>query len=210
MTFTNFASTNPSQLHPLVVVEETGVGEFSISFALSAPEFGDLVGVFVDLAAGVAAGDLSNLAFLSDDPVLLPGSDFSYEFSSAGIDAKTYSGGVCESNILSGGLPVPLFEGVACYRGTGKNKPTAGVNPVLMRVYDPDGQLALTDFKGIALRYKSSSNLAGSDKLFSSTTVNNNPPPPPPPSVVPLPAAGGLLLGALGLLALRNRRRKTA
>ena len=58
------------------------------------------------------------------------------------------------------------------------------------------------------LRFQQVNAGEGSDKLvFVPTTTAPPPPPPPPPSVVPLPAAGVMLLGALGGLGALRRRR---
>ena len=146
-------------------------------------------------AQAQADPDLNNLVFQSDAPNVSPGSDYSYEFSEAGINAKTYGGGVCGNNILAGGLTLPAFEGVACHRSRGPNQPNDGVTPYLLTIFDPDAVLSIGDFAGIGLRYKSSSNDSGSDKLFSSTV-----------STVPLPASALLMLGALGGLAFVRRK----
>lgn len=166
------------------------------------PDLGTLVALFFDFGTGWADTVLSSLSMVSIDPATPAGSLFSYVFET-GIGASP-KGAACGNDGNLNGLALPSFEGVACYKSTGPVWPSRDVNPVVVQILDPDSVLTLASFKGIGLRYKESNNggAGSSDKLFSAT--------PDIPAPVPLPAAGLLMLGALGGLGVAARRRKTA
>ena len=201
VTFTDWTSTNAAQLHPLLTVSEIA-GGFQISSELLSPELGTLVALFFDFGTGWADTVLSSLSMVSIAPDTPEGKLFSYVFET-GIGA-TPKGAACGNDGNLNGLDLPKFEGVACYKSTGPTWPSRDVNPVILNILDPNSVLTLASFEGIGLRYKESNNggNGSSDKLFSAT--------PDVPAPVPLPAAGLLMLGALGGLGVAARRRKTA
>jgi hypothetical protein len=85
-------------------------------------------------------------------------------------------------------------------------------NDSLTDVFEHNGltyQFDLFGFLG-GRTYWTIENLNNTTALFARFLVSGNPPPPPPtPTVIPLPAAGWLLLGALGGVAgLRRLRRR--
>ena len=201
VTFGSWTSTNKVQLHPVLTITEIA-GGFEISSELLSPELGTLVALFFDFGTEMTNAALSSLSMVSIDPDTPVGNLFSYVFEN-GIGA-TPKGAACGNDGDLNGLSLPKFEGVACYKSTGPDWPSRDVNPVVLQLFDPASVLTLASFEGIGLRYKESNNggPGKSDKLFSAT--------PDVPAPVPLPAAGLLMLGALGGLGIAARRRKDA
>lgn len=202
VTFTDWTSTNTQQLHPKLTVSEIA-GGFQISSELLSPDLGTLVALFFDFGTGLSNATLATLSMVSLAPATPVGSLFSYTFQN-GI-GSTPVGAACGNDGNLNGLPnLPSFEAVACYKSTGPTWPSRDVNPVILNILDPNSVLTLASFEGIGLRYKESNNggTGKSDKLFSAT--------PDVLAPVPLPAAGLLMLGALGGLGVAARRRKSA
>ena len=204
VTFSDWKSTNDEQLHPVLTITEI-LGGFEISSELLSPDLGTLVTLFFDFGTGLTNDALSSLSMVSIAPNTPVGNLFSFVFTN-GI-GSTPQGAACGNDgaINGEGLGnLPTFEGVACYKSTGPNWPSREVNPVTLQIKDPDSILTLASFEGIGLRYKESNNggPGNSDKLFSAT--------PDVPAPIPLPAAGLLLVGALGGLGIAARRRKDA
>ncbi len=194
VTFTTFDSTNADQLNPVVTISDDVSGEFLVTLTLPTLESGDLVSVYFDIDPAPTNTELASLSVVSIDPAVSVGSSFSYQFEN-GINAETDD--FCENNILSGGLALPLFEGSVCYPQTG-NSQADTASPVSFKIVDVNGVLTLDDFASLGLRYKSSSNDGGSDKLYGLVAT------------VPLPAAGWLMMAGLGGIAAMSRRKRAA
>ena len=175
VTFSDFTSTNEDQLNPTVTITEDG-NDFDVMLDLASGEFGNLTTFYLAADGNLGCGSLTNL---------------STGFTSCTDDPSTITGD---------GSINPLnddydFDLAFTFRQTGSNKVDVAL-PFSFTISDPDDNFALGDFEAIGLRFKSSSNAEGSDKLVGT----------PDMTPIPLPAAGWMLLAGLGGLAAARRR----
>lgn len=182
ISFTNFSSSNSHQLSPTVTVNDDTAGQFDVSVSISAPDVGSLVGLFMEV----------------DNATISEADIFNESFSHIGFAQNTQT---LSPDVNLNGLTNHPFTFALEYDKDDQ------IGLVALTFSIVDMGYSLMDFSMVGLRFKESNNNAGqtgndeSDKLFSSTTIA------PPP--VPLPAAGWLLMGALGGLAAMRRVKKS-
>lgn len=183
LEFTDWVSTNPYQLSPTMTLSDDTAGQIDVTVSIAAPDVGSLVGVFMDVdGSTVTQGDIV---------------DGSFSHIGFGSNTLNLGGG---SNMTGGGTTA--FDFGLLY----DKDDEIGLTQLTFAIDDQGGAIELGDFSRVGLRFQESNNNQGqtgngeSDKLVSTTTV--------PVGAVPLPAAGWLMLGALGgMVGLRRRKR---
>ena len=174
LTFSDFTSTNPDQLDPTVTITENGLN-FDVSLDLADGQFGNLTTFYIAADGDLSCGSLTN-------------------FSTSPTSCVTNL-----SNVPNDGSINPLdddfdFDLALTFLQTGSNKVDVAL-PFSFSIVET--MLELSDFEAIGLRFKSSSNAGGSDKLVGT----------PDMTPIPLPAAGWMLIAGLGGLAAARRRK---
>lgn len=208
ITFGNYTSSNdgegtnpaiPDSLTPLVTVSDEVPGGFLVTVTHVAPSNGSLNLIAFDLGTAVfTSGDVTNVSDNGTAMTLAspcPGGQGpavgSYCF---GTSAPL--GG--SNNNLNPFDSAPFDVVLAFNNNDGVGR--LGV-PLTFQLSNLGGTLTLDSFLSVGLRFQSANNESGSDKLVGT---------PVETPVVPLPAAGWLLIGGLAGLAAMKRGARTA
>jgi hypothetical protein len=202
ITFGDYTSTNADSLSPLVTVNDDTPGSFLVTVTHVAPSNGSL---------NLIAFDLGAASFSSTDIFDVSNGGTALTFQSPCTNTGTTqvsSGNYCvgssvplggNSNNLNPFDTTPFDLVLAFYNNDGVGRLES---PLTFRISDQGGTLTLDNFLAVGLRFQSANNDEGSDKLVGTPVT--------PPEVIPLPAAGWLLIGGLAGLAAMKRRRRAA
>jgi len=200
ITFGNYTSSNPGDsLTPLVTVSDEVAGGFLVTVTHLAPSNGSLNLIAFDL--GTAVFTSGNVTNVRDNGVAMtlaspcPGGQ-GPAVGSYCFGTSVPLGG--NSNNLNPFDTTPFDVVLAFNNNDGVGR--LGV-PLTFQLSNLGGTLTLDSFLSVGLRFQSANNEEGSDKLVG-TPVDT--------PVIPLPAAGWLLIGGLAGLAAMKRGRKAA
>lgn len=197
VSFGNFVSSNGAdKLSPIVTVDDSPVGSFLISVSLTPGTFeGSMTALFFDLGGqSVARTDVTN--------VMSGGTTYTEEPDANNVNNDMYQFGTDfgvggNANNLNG---VPGNGAFSVSFGLGFNQQDGVARqPDTLTFNLDDTGLTLDDFARVGMRFRDTTNNAGSDKLIGSVVST--------PSPIPLPAAGWLLIAGLGGLGAARLRK---
>lgn len=199
ITFGNYTSSNGADmLDPLVTVSDEVAGGFLVTVTHIAPSNGSLNLIAFDLgAATFTAADVTDVR---DNGAAMTLASPCPGGQGPAVGAYCFGTSVPlggNSNNLNP-FDTTAFDLVLAFNNNdGVARQGA---PLTFQISNQSGALTLDNFLSVGLRFQSASNREGSDKLVGTPTTT--------PEVVPLPAAGWLLVGGLvGLAAMKRRRR---
>ncbi len=202
LTYGAFVSSNgPDMLSPAVTVNDNMAGFFEITVSHNGSSDGHLNLIAFDLGSAVVGA--SDISGVNND-----GTAISYNSSCNNTNNQVSTGEYCfgttvpvggNSNDLN---PFPTVDFDFALAFFNNDAIADNGSTLTFLVSDQGGTIALTDFAKVGLRYQSANNNAGSDKLiglpFPDGTIVGE---------VPLPAAGWMLIAALGGIGAMKRRK---
>lgn len=185
LTYDSWTDTDAPSISPVVTITDEGSSVFLVDIALEAGSLtGSILAMFFDVGANY--GDMS-VTDGSYDPSSIT--------STSGVVAPSSVG----SNENLNGVPAAITDLFDFALEFAMND-AVGTNALSFKLTDANDALALSDFNYLGLRVQQvGPNGEDSDKLVATSTP-----------VVPLPAAGWLLLGGIGGIAALKRRKKKA
>lgn len=202
LTFDSWLTTTDNPVidsDPTVVVDDAATAN-NLTFTVSIPfANAELSGVWLDLdtAATFSVGDFTSLT----TGVTIDSVQFNVNDLGNGINLSGDAAGGSSAGVFFVGLRFDDGEN----GGAGRQIEL----PLTFAVNDQSGTLGLGDVERVGLRFQSVGTLGvdglggGSEKLVSAPLGDSG-------TVIPLPAAGWLLLAGIGGLAAMARRKKAA
>lgn len=185
LTYDSWTDTESPSISPVVTITDEGSSIFLVDIALEAGSLtGSIITMFFDVGANY--GDMS----VTDGPYVP-----STITSPSGVVDPSSINSNSNLNGVSSTITA-LFDFALEFNKTDE----VGTNALSFKLTDANDVLALSDFNYLGLRVQEvGPNGEASDKLVATSTP-----------VVPLPAAGWLLLGGIGGMAALKRRKKKA